>query len=161
MTTHQHADLYFCMWHGPFPKKIKIFMWELSHGCICTVEVLQKKGSLDLFLSKLVCLLPKRLWILAHHLHHMSADTFGNIILSAFNWHLAISRDMTCILEVILNGHPYGKEKEITWNYFIREHFFTIFGWKEIIVSLKARPLVFRSCFCKSISFFLIKLHIP
>lgn len=51
-------DLYIAIWKGSYPKKVKFYIWELSHSCLNTYDKLQRRSPW-ISLSPSCCILCK------------------------------------------------------------------------------------------------------
>lgn len=55
-----HQDFYLHLWNGSSPKMVKIFIWELFHGSICTADILLVKALWLVSFPSWCFLLPKQ-----------------------------------------------------------------------------------------------------
>lgn len=80
-------DFYSNLWKGPMPKKVKFFIWELSHSCINTTDTIQRRfpGS---SLSPSRCSMCGKDGETQIHLFSICefATTFWDYIQTAFGW---------------------------------------------------------------------------
>lgn len=111
-----HKVLYAILWKGPFSKKVKILIWELSHGCISTGDTLLKEAP---------WLISNPNWcVLCHNngdilMHLFTTCQFAHFywmrVISTFKDHIALPIDPITLLGMIFMGYLFKKEKEVLW----------------------------------------------
>ncbi|MDV3193985.1 MAG: hypothetical protein Q8835_02940, partial [Sweet potato little leaf phytoplasma] len=125
-----NADLYRHLWKGPVPKKVKFFIWEVSHAFINTADVIQRKMS-SICLSPNCCCLCKKAPESQIHLFSFCpyASVYWEYLQQAFGWFNARPGDICSLLISSLLGHPFKDEKKTLWNNFIYAFFWNT--WME------------------------------
>lgn len=99
-------NLYSVIWKDAYPKKIKLFLWELSHGRINTADRLQwRMPYLALFPScGSLCYSsfenPCHLFVQCSY-----ASQYWLIMMEAFDWPLILPNNIFGILDFVLMGH--------------------------------------------------------
>lgn len=123
-------NIYPIIWKDAYPKKIKIFLWELSHGAINTHGRLQRIMPYS-HLSPSWCIMCKNGAECPSHLfvHCPFAAHFWNIILEAFGWNVTFPNTIWEILSTIIVGHPFHGSRKILWLSIIRAFFWKL--WCE------------------------------
>ena len=122
-------DFYSIIWMDHFPKKIKIFLWELSHEAINTTDHLQHcmpYMSLSLSWCIMCCANAKSH---AHlFIHCPFARQFWDHILEAFGWSTALSNDILDIFNSLMVGHPFIGCSKVIWFTVLWDFFWTFWG---------------------------------
>ena len=122
-------DFYSIIWMDHFPKKIKNFLWKLSHKAIITVIVSIVVCLICLFLLLgvfCVVLLPNPF---AHlFIHCPFSRQFWDLILEAFGWSTALSNDISGILNSFRVGHLFIGCKKVIWLAVLQAFFWSLWG---------------------------------
>lgn len=122
-------DLYSIVWKDQYPKKVKIFLWELSLGAINTTDRLQRRMPY-MYLSPSWChMCCQHVESPPHLFAHCSfATCFWNFILEAFGWSLTCPNSISNLLASLLVGHPFGSSKRTIWLVIVHAFFWTLWG---------------------------------
>lgn len=105
MTSTNNADfsgLYYHIWKGAYPSKVKCFIWELSPLCINTLRPLTKETALALSLPRVLSFfchkeVESQIYIIGNCLFPAA---FWNNMLEVFTWYTALSGDSLSFLSL-------------------------------------------------------------
>lgn len=96
-----NADLYRNIWRDPIPKKIKFYIWEVSHGSIITADVFPKKTPWIVSAPSWCTFCHKNCESLIHILITCDyTQSFQTRILTAFSYHMVFPNDPLILLQL-------------------------------------------------------------
>lgn len=122
-------NIHSVIWKDVYPKKIKIFLWELSLGATNMADHLQGKIS-HFHLSPSWCVTCSSNLKQSRHLfvHCPFAFKYWVWILDAFGWSLPLPNNIYDILASIFVGHPFHGTKKTLWPAFNRVFLWFLWG---------------------------------